>query len=65
MFAAIEVLARENGRALRELQTRIKLVENHATFAALGFEKAAETAHPGYERTTSITMRKQVAQNTA
>lgn len=41
-----------------ELQTRIELVENHQIFAALGFVKTAETAHPGYDRVTSITMRK-------
>ena len=43
-----------------ELQTRIELVENHQIFAALGFIKTAETAHPGYDRVTSITMRKSI-----
>ena len=43
-----------------ELQTRIELVENHAAFAAMGFVKTAETAHPGYDRPTSITMRRAV-----
>lgn len=61
MFAAAEALARKHGRMFLELQTRIELTENHATFAALGFEKVAETAHPGYNRPTSITMRKPVA----
>ena len=46
-----------------ELQTRIELTENHATFGALGFKKIAETAHPGYSRPTSITMRKLVAES--
>jgi len=41
-----------------ELQTRIELVENHRTFAAMGFVRVGETAHPGYDRTTSITMRR-------
>ena len=40
--------------------TRIELTENHATFAALGFAKVAETAHPGYKRATSITLRRRV-----
>lgn len=40
-----------------ELQTRIELVENHATFEALGFREIARTAHPGYDRPTSITYR--------
>ena len=41
-----------------ELETRIELTENHETFAALGFVKVSEGAHPGYDRTTFITMRK-------
>ena len=65
MLAAAEVLAHGHGRRFLELQTRIELVENHATFAALGFEKVAETAHAGYYRPTSITMRKRVAESAA
>lgn len=54
-------LARDHGRTALELQTRIEeLTENHATFAALGFAKVAETAHPGYKRATSITLRRRV-----
>lgn len=60
MMAAAESLARGHGRAFLELQTRVELIENHATFRALGFEKVAETAHPGYDRSTSITMRKRL-----
>lgn len=61
LLAAAEDLARLHGRPHLELQTRIELVENHDTFRALGFEKVAETAHPGYDRPTSITMRRRVA----
>ena len=43
-----------------ELQTRIELVENHAAFRALGFEQTGETAHPGFDRATSVTFRKPV-----
>ncbi len=43
-----------------ELQTRIELAENHATFAHMGFRKVGETAHAGYDRPTSITMRRDV-----
>ncbi len=43
-----------------ELQTRVELVENHAAFRALGFEKVGETAHPGFDRPTSVTFRKPV-----
>lgn len=60
LMVAAERVARLNQREFLELQTRIELVENHRTFAALGFEKVAETAHPGYSRPTSITMRKRV-----
>ncbi|TMV12730.1 GNAT family N-acetyltransferase [Arenibacterium halophilum] len=38
------------------LQTRIELVENHATFARLGFVETGRTAHKGYDTPTSITM---------
>lgn len=65
LFAAAEELARNYGRNFLELQTRVELVENHATFAALGFQKVAESAHPGYSRPTSITMRKQAAESPA
>lgn len=41
-----------------ELQTRVELEDNHATFKALGFVEYARTAHPGFDRPTSITMRK-------
>lgn len=60
LFDAAEQLARQHQRAFLELQTRVELVENHGTFAALGFEKVAESAHPGYDRPTSITMRRAV-----
>jgi len=44
-----------------ELQARVELVENHRAFAAMGFAKTGETAHAGYDRPTSITMRRPVA----
>ena len=61
LFAATEDLARAHGRPFLELQTRVELLENHATFAALGFHKVGETAHAGYSRPTSITLRRAVA----
>lgn len=63
MFAAAEELARVHGCRFLELQTRVELVENHATFSALGFKKIGESAHEGYDRPTSITMRKAVAES--
>jgi GNAT superfamily N-acetyltransferase len=65
LMAAAEDVARQNQRPFLELQTRVELTENHKTFAALGFEKVAETAHPGYDRPTSITMRKRVPHSAA
>ena len=55
-----ETLARTNARPFVELETRIELIENHETFVALGFSKVAESAHAGFDRPTSITMRKPV-----
>ncbi|MEX2207162.1 MAG: GNAT family N-acetyltransferase [Myxococcota bacterium] len=60
LMAAAETLARANARAFLELDTRIELIENHEAFAALGFGKVGESAHPGFERPTSIAMRKRV-----
>jgi len=60
LLAVADDVARQAGRDCLELQTRIELVENHRTFAALGFVKVAETAHAGYDRPTSITMRRPV-----
>lgn len=61
LFAAAEEDARKAGLSWLELQTRIELTENHETFARLGFVRTGESAHAGYDRPTSITMRKPVA----
>ena len=58
---AVEDLARSRGKAAVELQTRIELTGNHAAFARLGFHETERTAHEGYIRPTSITMRKVLA----
>jgi predicted GNAT superfamily acetyltransferase len=60
IMEAAEALARASARPFVELETRIELTENHATFAALGFAKVGESAHPGFDRPTSIRMRKPV-----
>ena len=49
--------ARRRDLPMLELQTRVELVENHATFARMGFVKTGESAHEGFDRATSITMR--------
>jgi hypothetical protein len=55
---AAENLARRSGLEALELETRMELTENHSTFYAMGFVKHSEQVHPGYNRATSITMRK-------
>jgi GNAT superfamily N-acetyltransferase len=49
--------ARRLGLGMLELQTRVELTENHATFARMGLVKTGESAHDGFDRPTSITMR--------
>lgn len=56
-----EDLARKRGKKRLELQTRVELVENHATFTALGFSITGECAHPGFDRPTSLTMTRPIA----
>ncbi len=51
-----DTIARRLGRPALELSTRVELTENHAAFARLGFTEIARTAHPGYDRPTSVTM---------
>ena len=58
LLDAAEQFARAKGRQTIELQTRVELTGNHKTFARLGFVETGRTAHPGYDRPTSITMRK-------
>ena len=57
-------LAETRARALNlpalELQTRVELTGNHATFRALGFVETGRTAHQGYDRPTSVTFRRPV-----
>lgn len=60
LIAAAETQARALGCRALILQTRVELVENHATFASLGFVQTAATAHPGYGRPTSLTFRRGV-----
>ncbi len=60
LLAAAEQVAGELSLPALRLETRIELVENHAVFARWGFIKTAENAHPGFTRTTSIEMRKQL-----
>ncbi|MBS3978299.1 MAG: hypothetical protein KGZ77_00675 [Rhodobacteraceae bacterium] len=56
-----EVRARVLRLAALELQTRVELVENRRAFAAMGFIETGPTAHPGFDRPTSIIYRRVVA----
>jgi predicted N-acetyltransferase YhbS len=61
LMQAVENLVRGRNKVAIELQTRIELDGNHAAFARLGFREIERTAHQGYDRPTSITMRKVLA----
>ena len=50
--------AAEMGLQGVELETRVELTSNHATFRALGFVESGRSAHPGFDRPTSLTFRK-------
>ena len=56
-----EARARALGLPALELQTRVELVGNHAVFRHLGFVQTGESAHPGYDRPTSLTFRRALA----
>ncbi|TPI22607.1 GNAT family N-acetyltransferase [Mesorhizobium sp. B4-1-1] len=58
LMLAVEDFARKRGKDAIELQTRIELTANHAAFARFGFRETERTAHEGYDRPTSVTMRK-------
>ena len=60
LLAAAEAEARRRDTPVLELQTRIELGENHAAFAALGFQRVGETAHPGFDRPTSLVLQKRL-----
>ena len=54
----LAVAASQRGRGLAG--RLVELVENHAAFATMGFQKVGETAHDGYARPTSFTFQRRV-----
>ncbi len=58
LLALAETAARQRGLDALRLETRIELTGNHATFTGWGFQKTTENRHAGFDRTTSIEMRK-------
>ena len=61
LMGVAEARARALGLSALELQTRVELAENHATYLAMGFTETGRSAHPGYDRPTSVTYRKRVS----
>ena len=61
LMRAVEEHALRSGKPVIELQTRVELTGNQRLFAKFGFAETARSAHPGFERATSVTMRKEVA----
>lgn len=55
-----EKLARKRAMSHIDLQVRIELKDNQRLFKRLGFEVVGETKHPGFDRVTSLTMRKKL-----
>src|SRR5690554_1610978 len=53
-----ERIALAAGKPVVELQTRVELTGNQTTFVRMGFIETGRTAHAGYDRPTSITLRK-------
>jgi GNAT superfamily N-acetyltransferase len=60
LMALAEGRAQVLGFGWVELQSRVKLVEVHAVFKALGFVEVMRMTHAGYVRPTSILFRKRV-----
>lgn len=60
LIALAETRAQSLGYDTLELQVRVELTSNQATFIRLGFVESGRTAHPGYTRPTSITYRKTI-----
>lgn len=62
LIAMAEDRARQLGLPALELSTRIELVENHATFNALGFVQTASSTHAGFDRPTTLVFTKTLQQ---
>jgi ribosomal protein S18 acetylase RimI-like enzyme len=58
LVEAAETFVGMTAKPVIELQVRVELTGNQATFARLGFRETGRTAHAGYDRPTSVTMRK-------
>ena len=61
LLQAAEEHASRVGKPILELQTRVELDGNQRLFATLGFVETGRTSHAGFNRPTSVTMRKALA----
>ena len=61
LLEAAERHAVRAGKPFLELQARVELTGNQRAFRSLGFIETGRTAHEGYDRPTSVTMRKSLA----
>jgi GNAT superfamily N-acetyltransferase len=61
LLKAAEEHARRAGKPGLELETRVELGGNQCLFARHGFVETGRTAHAGFDRPTSVTMRKVLA----
>ena len=60
LVEAAAAWARVEGLAALTLGTRVELVGNHAAFARMGFVETGRSAHAGYDRPTSVAMRREL-----
>lgn len=58
LIDAVEAEALRRGLAGVRLGVRIVLTDNQRLFASLGYRETSREAHPGFDRPTSINMRK-------
>ena len=61
LVARAEASAVARGLPAVQLQCRVELTALHGFYRALGYTELGRTAHPGFDRPTSITFRKPVA----
>ena len=62
LIAVAENRAHALGLPTLELWTRIELVENHATFRALGFAQTGTHMHAGFDRPTALIFTKRLGE---
>ena len=60
LVAFADIRARQLNLPRIELETRVELTENHRFYLALGFVEVGRTAHPGFDRPTSVRYCKRV-----